>query len=176
MFIDEAYALARSNDDSKDFGREVLEILVKEMSNGAGDLAVIVAGYPKEMKYFLDSNPGLKSRFKLYYDFKDYAPEELAQIALSACTKKEVKLTTEANVKINDLILEAYRNRDRTFGNARFVYDLIEKSKINLGLRVMHGKLKSYETLDDQVLSEILLSDVEHLSITEKQIDHHPYR
>lgn len=168
LFIDEAYALARSNDDSKDFGREVLEILVKEMSNGAGDLAVIVAGYPKEMKYFLDSNPGLKSRFKLYYDFKDYAPEELAQIALSACTKKEVKLTTEANVKINDLILEAYRNRDRTFGNARFVYDLIEKSKINLGLRVMHGKLKSYETLDDQVLSEILLSDVEHLSITEK--------
>ncbi|HNA64948.1 MAG TPA: AAA family ATPase, partial [Saprospiraceae bacterium] len=52
LFIDEAYALARTNDDSKDFGREVIEILVKEMSNGQGDMAVIMAGYPKEMKYF----------------------------------------------------------------------------------------------------------------------------
>ena len=77
LFIDEAYSLARSNDDSKDFGREVIEILVKEMSNGPGDLAVIVAGYPREMKYFLDSNPGLKSRFKLYYEFEDYLPQEL---------------------------------------------------------------------------------------------------
>jgi len=54
LFIDEAYSLARANDDTKDFGREVIEILVKEMSNGQGDMAVIVAGYPKEMKYFLD--------------------------------------------------------------------------------------------------------------------------
>ena len=59
LFIDEAYALARANDDSKDFGREVIEILVKEMSNGKGDLAIIVAGYPKEMKHFIQSNPCL---------------------------------------------------------------------------------------------------------------------
>ena len=85
LFIDEAYSLARSNDDSKDFGREVIEILVKEMSNGEGDMAVIVAGYPKEMKHFLDSNPGLKSRFKLNFEFQDYLPQELSQIAEFAC-------------------------------------------------------------------------------------------
>lgn len=60
LFIDEAYALARTNDDSKDFGREVIEILVKEMSNGPGDLAVIMAGYPKEMRYFLQFKPRFK--------------------------------------------------------------------------------------------------------------------
>ena len=137
LFIDEAYALARSNEDSKDFGREVIEILVKEMSNGQGDLAVIVAGYPKEMKQFLDSNPGLKSRFKLYFQFSDYLPQELSEIAEYACEHKVVKLTPEAKREIDEIIIEAYRKRDRSFGNARFVFDLIEKAKINLGLRVM---------------------------------------
>jgi SpoVK/Ycf46/Vps4 family AAA+-type ATPase len=137
LFIDEAYALARSNDDTKDFGREVIEILVKEMSNGKGDMAVIVAGYPKEMKHFLDSNPGLKSRFKLYFEFSDYLPQELSQIAEFACKEKGVELTPDAKVQIDEIIINAYRDRDRSFGNARFVYDLIEKAKINLGLRVM---------------------------------------
>jgi SpoVK/Ycf46/Vps4 family AAA+-type ATPase len=137
LFIDEAYALARSNEDSKDFGREVIEILVKEMSNGQGDLAVIVAGYPKEMKQFLDSNPGLKSRFKLYFEFSDYLPQELSQIAEYACQQKGVKLEPAAKREIDEVIIDAYRKRDRSFGNARFVFDLIEKAKINLGLRVM---------------------------------------
>ncbi|MDV7394513.1 AAA family ATPase, partial [Arthrospira platensis SPKY1] len=117
--------------------REVIEILVKEMSNGKGDLAVIVAGYPKEMQHFLDSNPGLKSRFKLYFEFSDYLPQELSQIAGYACHEKEVELTPEARTRIDEMIVKAYRNRDRTFGNARFVFDLIEKAKVNLGLRVM---------------------------------------
>ena len=137
LFIDEAYALARSNEDTKDFGREVIEILVKEMSNGQGDMAVIVAGYPKEMKQFMDSNPGLKSRFKLYFEFSDYLPQELSQIADYACIQKGVKLTTAARAEIDEIIIEAFRKRDRSFGNARFVYDLIEKTKINLGLRIM---------------------------------------
>ncbi|NRA51482.1 MAG: AAA family ATPase, partial [Phaeodactylibacter sp.] len=138
LFIDEAYALARSNDDSKDFGREVIEILVKEMSAETGnDFAVIVAGYPKEMKHFLDSNPGLKSRFKLYFEFPDYLPQELSQIAGVAAESKGVKLEPAAKDKIDEVIISAFRTRDRSFGNARFVYDLIEKSKINLGLRVM---------------------------------------
>lgn len=90
LFIDEAYALARANDDSKDFGREVIELLVKEMSDGPGDLAVIVAGYPKEMQYFLKSNPGLRSRFKIFLDFPDYLPQELSAIADYAAREKEV--------------------------------------------------------------------------------------
>ena len=163
LFIDEAYSLARSNDDSKDFGREVIEMLVKEMSNGPGDLAVIVAGYPKEMNHFLDSNPGLKSRFKLYFEFSDYLPQELSLIADFACNEKGVVLTAEAKEKIDDIIVKAYRTRDRSFGNARFVYDLIEKSKINLGLRVMNHE--NPRSLDKEGLSIIELKDVQKVSI-----------
>lgn len=158
LFIDEAYALARQNDDSKDFGREVIEILVKEMSNGKGDMAVIVAGYPGEMRHFLDSNPGLKSRFKLFFEFRDYLPQELSQIAVLAGKEKEVKLSPAAVAKLDNLILEAYRKRDRSFGNARYVYDLIENCKLNLGLRVMEQT--NPDQLDADFLSTIQPQDV----------------
>ena len=163
LFIDEAYALARTNDDSKDFGREVIEILVKEMSNGLGDLVVIVAGYPKEMHYFIDSNPGLKSRFKLFYEFSDYMPNELSEIASYACVEKEVKLTEGAKKGIDEIIREAFRNRDRSFGNARFVYDIIEKGKINLGLRVMDSSEPKSTSKDN--LEIINADDVSKIDI-----------
>lgn len=163
LFIDEAYSLARTSEDSKDFGREVLEVLVKEMSNGAGDLAVIVAGYPKEMKNFLDTNPGLKSRFKLHFEFADYLPQELIQIAEYACKEKGVSLTEEAKLRVGEMITEAYRTRDRTFGNARFVYDIIEKSKIQLGLRIM--SLPEPSSVDRAELASIEWSDVANLDV-----------
>ena len=161
LFIDEAYSLARTNDDSKDFGREVIEMLVKEMSNGPGDLAVIVAGYPKEMKHFLDSNPGLNSRFKLHFHFDDYMPQELIEIARYACEEKEVRLEDAAWEKLNDIITEAFRNRDRTFGNARFVYDLLDRAKINLGLRVMD--MSDPDQLDQDELSIIIKEDIDQI-------------
>lgn len=163
LFIDEAYSLARTNDDSKDFGREVVEILVKEMSNGVGDMAVIVAGYPKEMKHFLESNPGLKSRFKLYFEFPDYLPEDLSTISQYACTKKSVILSDVAKTMIDEIITEAYRKRDRTFGNARFVYDLVEQAKVNLGLRIMSATNPA--TFDKEALATIELSDVEQIDV-----------
>ena len=158
LFIDEAYALARSNEDSKDFGREVIEILLKEMSNGPGDLAVIVAGYPKEMHAFLDSNPGLRSRFKVNFDFADYLPQELQKIALVTAEQKEVVLTDEAREAIDRRITKAYRSRDRNFGNARYVIDLIESAKINLGLRIMQDEER--QELSKAMLSTITLADV----------------
>lgn len=161
LFIDEAYALARTNDDSKDFGREVIEILVKEMSNGPGDLAVIVAGYPREMKHFLDSNPGLKSRFKLHFQFDDYVPQELLQIAHYAAHEKEVQLEDRAWNKLDQIITDAFRNRDRTFGNARFVYDLMDKAKINLGLRIMD--MTDHDQLNENELSLILSEDIDRI-------------
>lgn len=167
LFIDEAYSLARTNDDSKDFGREVIEILVKEMSNGPGDLAVIVAGYPREMRYFLDSNPGLKSRFKVYYEFDDYLPQELSRIADYACMEKEVTLTQGASGRIDELITEAYRNRDRTFGNARFVHDLIEKAKMQLALRIMSAEDQSEFVKEDLAL--VLEEDVNKINLNEKR-------
>ena len=165
LFIDEAYSLARANDDTKDFGREVIEILVKEMSNGQGDMAVIVAGYPKEMKFFLDSNPGLKSRFKIHYHFTDYLPQDLSAIARYACQEKEIELSPEARILVDEIITEAYRNRDRSFGNARFVNDLIEKAKVALGLRVMKNMSLKEPTHKD--LSLILGEDIEQIKSLE---------
>ena len=167
LFIDEAYSLARTNDDSKDFGREVIEILVKEMSNGTGDLVIIVAGYPKEMKHFIDSNPGLKSRFKLFYNFKDYLPQELSQIAAYACKEKEVRLSPAAKKRVNEIITEAFRKRDRSFGNARFVYDLIEKTKINLGLKVMSNEDPT--SLSRDALSLVTKDDVLKIGLETEQ-------
>ncbi|MBK9109148.1 MAG: AAA family ATPase [Saprospiraceae bacterium] len=163
LFIDEAYALARTNDDSKDFGREVIEILVKEMSNGDGDIAVIMAGYPKEMKYFLDSNPGLKSRIKLFFEFQDYLPQELYEIAEFAMLKKAVSFNEDAKEDLHHLILDAFRNRDHTFGNARFVFDLVDKAKINLGIRIMNGEAPGDADVDS--LSLITIEDVRKIHL-----------
>jgi SpoVK/Ycf46/Vps4 family AAA+-type ATPase len=177
LFIDEAYSLARSNDDAKDFGREVIEILIKEMSNGYGDLAVIVAGYPKEMTYFLESNPGMKSRFKYYYDFPDYTPDELINISKYACEEKEVVLTEEAKPLLDKLIINAYRNRNTNFGNARFVYDLVDQAKISLGLRIMrlHGPTskstnESLRTLHRDRLELIEPEDIRNIGFNKAKL------
>ncbi len=167
LFIDEAYSLARSAEDTKDFGKEVIEILVKELSNGPGDLAVIVAGYPKEMKTFLDSNPGLRSRFKLTFEFPDYLPQELSLIADYAAREKEVVLAAEAKVLVDELITDAFRKRDRSFGNARFVHDLIDKAKIQLGLRIMaHPEARQF---GPEALKVILHEDVANAQVLRKR-------
>lgn len=161
LFIDEAYALARANDDTKDFGREVIEMLVKEMSSGSGDLLIIAAGYPKEMKHFVESNPGLKSRFKLFYSFEDYLPQELMKIADYAAEERGVILHEEAKKILFELIVEAYRKRDKKFGNARFVHDLVEKAKQNLGLRIMSSD--DPRSMSESDLCTILAEDVAQL-------------
>jgi len=166
LFIDEAYSLARSNDDTKDFGREVIEILVKELSNGPGDLAVIVAGYPKEMRNFIESNPGLRSRFKHFFDFKDYLPQELSQISEFAAVEKGIILSPNAKKRLDDIIVEAYRNRDRSFGNARFVYDVIEQAKVNLGLRIMHNE--SPTSMSNEEISLVEAADVEKIQLIQQ--------
>ena len=163
LFIDEAYALSRSPDDTKDFGREVIEILVKEMSNGKGDLAVIMAGYPKEMKQLIETNPGLKSRFKMTFEFADYLPQELMQIAALMSREKAIIFDNFALEKLNQIITEGYRKRDKTFGNARFVINVIELAKINLALRVMQDKNPS--KLSKETISTVLLEDVEKIDL-----------
>ena len=75
-----------------------------------------------------------RNNFKLYFEFADYLPQELSVIAQYACKEKGVRLTHSATTRIDEIIIEAYRNRDRAFGNARFVYDLIDQAKIALGL------------------------------------------
>ena len=165
LFIDEAYSLARKDDDSKDFGKEAIEILLKELSD-AQDIAIIVAGYPTEMNTFLESNPGLKSRFNMTYDFPDYLPQELIKIAEYACDKRGVKLSKDASEDLYKHLVDAYRDRDKFFGNARMVNSLIDEFKMNLGLRVM--KTKDPKQLTVESLSTIEKDDIEKAYLKHK--------
>lgn len=162
LFVDEAYALTRSKEDSNDFGHEVVEILIKEMSDGTGDIAIMCAGYPKEMQHFIDSNPGLKSRFNHHFHFEDYLPEEMMLIAELACQKKGMTITPDAKKLLEEVLVEAYRNRDKTFGNARYVFSVIDEAKMNLGLRLMvHPNVAD---LSNEVLSTIEYADIEKVA------------
>lgn len=161
LFIDEAYALARKNDDSKDFGKEAIEILLKEMSDGDGDLAIIVAGYPEEMNNFLESNPGLKSRFSMYYDFPDYTPQELMRIADYTADKRAVMFNSESRDVMYKKLVDSYRDRDKTFGNARYVNTLIDDAKMNMGLRLMLNDDPS--SLSKEELSTIRAEDIDKI-------------
>lgn len=161
LFIDEAYSLYRSGEDGKDFGREVIEILIKEMSSSRGEFAVIVAGYPQEMQTFINSNPGLKSRFNKYYNFPDYVPQELMEITTYATEKRGVTLTEEAKAYIYQKLVDAYRDRDKSFGNARFAISIIEEAKMNMGLRLM--KSENLNDLTEEELSTIDADDVKKI-------------
>jgi SpoVK/Ycf46/Vps4 family AAA+-type ATPase len=171
LFIDEAYALSRQGDDNKDYGKEVIEILLKEMSDGPGDIAIMVAGYPREMNVFLNSNPGLRSRFGQYYHFEDYLPEELMQIALLTAHRKKLNLTDDAKAYLEKKLTDAYRSRDESFGNARFATSLIHEAKQNLAIRIM--KHTSPQTLSEEEISTISLEDIEKIFLDEihKKLD-----
>lgn len=161
LFIDEAYALARKNDDSKDFGKEAIEILLKEMSDGDGDLSIIVAGYPEEMDNFLESNPGLKSRFNMHYDFPDYTPQDLMLIADYTAQKRAIIFSPEARELMYKKLVDSYRERDKTFGNARYVNSLIDESKMNMGLRIMQNENPAMLSKED--LSTITALDIQKI-------------
>lgn len=165
LFIDEAYSLARKDEDSKDFGREAIEVLLKELSD-ASDIAIIVAGYPEEMDVFLESNPGLKSRFNMYYDFADYVPQELMQIAEYTAAKKGVGFTQSAKDVLYKFLVDKYRDRDKFFGNARMVNSMVDEAKMNLGLRIM--KSSHPEKLTKEQLSTIEPTDLEKIMATSK--------
>jgi SpoVK/Ycf46/Vps4 family AAA+-type ATPase len=161
LFIDEAYMLFREG-ATNDFGPEAIAALITEMSDGKGDIAIMVAGYPKEMDEFIGSNPGLKSRFRNHFHFNDYTPRELVEISKLAAKKKGVKLSKPAEGRLRKIVTDAYRKRDRTFGNARFAVSLIDEAKINLGLRIM--KDPNLEELDKKVLSTIEPDDIEDIN------------
>ncbi len=166
LFIDEAYALARNNEDSKDFGREVIELLVKQMSHPSCDFMVIVAGYPQEMQAFVNSNPGLGSRFKYYYDFEDYNLSELYEILDIFCERYQVMLSAGGRKALQEIIQEEYRSRDKSFGNARYIAQILEKAKINMGIRLMNKPNRA--ELSDEELSIIGLQDVKKIRTNRK--------
>lgn len=164
LFIDEAYSLAREGDSNKDYGKEVIEILLKEMSDGSGNIAIFVAGYPKEMNVFINSNPGLKSRFSNYYHFPDYLPEELMEIAKVSMEDKGLIIEGDALDYFQQKVIRAYRDRDEAFGNARYVLSLVDGAKMNMALRLV--KKRDMENMNDQELSTITIEDVQEMFVT----------
>jgi SpoVK/Ycf46/Vps4 family AAA+-type ATPase len=161
LFIDEAYMLFKEGANN-DFGPEAVAALITEMSDGDGDIAIMVAGYPKEMEQFIESNPGLKSRFRNHFHFEDYTPDELFEISQFASKKKGVEISKGAETQLKKVLTEAFRKRDRTFGNARYANALIDEAKINLGIRIM--KDPNIEEITKSQLSTLMADDIEDIS------------
>ncbi|MDR1589528.1 MAG: AAA family ATPase [Oscillospiraceae bacterium] len=125
LFIDEAYSLTLG-DSSNDFGREAVETLLKAMEDSRGDFIVIVAGYEQLMEGFINSNPGLQSRFNRYFRFEDYNSDELGAIFDSMCEKNEYALDDGARAYLDGFFERLYETRDENFGNARDVRNFFE--------------------------------------------------
>ncbi|MDE6201110.1 MAG: AAA family ATPase, partial [Clostridiales bacterium] len=124
LFIDEAYSLANGREN--DFGREAIETLLKAMEDHRSDLVVIVAGYDEMMHSFIDSNPGLRSRFKNFIHFEDYSGSEMFRIFQTLCQENQYVIAVEADEALKDKFDGLYAARDNGFGNARDVRNLFE--------------------------------------------------
>jgi stage V sporulation protein K len=153
LFIDEAYTLSSGGEN--DFGREAVETLLKLMEDRRDDLIVIVAGYTGKMQEFLDSNPGLRSRFNRHLHFDDYSTEELVKIFQVFCRKAEFKTTADAEKSLADLFNLLCAARDETFGNARTARNLFEAAISRQANRIV-----SLPKVDKEVLTTIEAADV----------------
>jgi len=155
LFIDEAYALVPAGNNS-DYGQEAISTLLKRMEDDRDRLVVIIAGYPKEMKRFIDSNPGLKSRFNRYINFPDYTADELLRIFHMYMKKNEYTIGRDADELLLKHLEEVIRRGDRNFGNARYVRNIFEKS-----IQQQANRLAGKKQLTRQELSEITQEDLE---------------
>lgn len=126
LFIDEAYSLATGSDN--DYGHEAVNTLLKIMEDHRDDLVVIVAGYRGPMNIFLDSNPGLRSRFNRFVDFPDYPPDALLEILRRAVESGGYRLTDDALAAAQQKITAEYESRTQGFGNGRFVRNIFEQA------------------------------------------------
>ncbi|MCM1272412.1 MAG: AAA family ATPase [Clostridium sp.] len=155
LFIDEAYTLTAGK-DGKDFGQEAVDTLLKLMEDNRDDLIVIVAGYTKLMEEFVESNPGLKSRFNKYVFFEDYTGGQLFDIFMSMCSKQDY-IPNDAGKKYVKEYLEARAaSHDENFANAREVRNYIERAIARQASRVVE-----IEDISDKQLRTLIKSDLE---------------
>jgi SpoVK/Ycf46/Vps4 family AAA+-type ATPase len=143
LFIDEAYTLSGSG---KDFGQEAIDTLLKLMEDNRDNLIVIVAGYTKEMEKFIQSNPGLSSRFNKHLTFQDYNGDELYEMFTRLCGKNGFQIDIEAQEIIKNHLNTLYEQRTEHFGNGRDVRNYHDKILIKQSNRV--AELESYSDQD----------------------------
>ena len=156
LFIDEAYSLVK--EQGVDFGQEAIDTLLKAMEDHRDDLIVIVAGYPKLMENFVNSNPGLASRFSKHIYFEDYTPPELAEIFRSMCRKSGYSPSDEAAELMARLLESRYAARDANFANAREVRNLFEAAVTHQA-----GRLYAKVNPSDAELCSLLPEDIRPL-------------
>ena len=137
LFIDEAYALAQKDDA---FGQEAIDTILKAMEDHRDDLVVIVAGYTKPMEKFINSNPGLKSRFNKYIEFPDYSVDELMDIFLMNCKKYDYILGEGVEKHVREMIVARKLTKTENFANAREVRNLFEEIITNQARRIAAAK------------------------------------
>ena len=157
LFIDEAYTLAPENAD-KDFGQESIDTILKAMEDHRDDFVVIVAGYATLMPRFIDSNPGLKSRFNKYLYFEDYNGEQLFEIFKGRVDRSDYRLDEAAASAVKDHLQELYEERDANFGNARDVRNLFEKI-----VSAQADRVARLEDPTDEDISTITVEDLKEL-------------
>ena len=161
LFIDEAYALV-SRRGENDFGFEAVDTLLKAMEDHRDELIVIVAGYPDKMEEFLESNPGLVSRFNKFIEFDDYEPEDLSLILQRMGDKNGYLFDAEAKEKAKKLIDTVYENRSDNFANARTVRNLFEKL-----LTIHANRMAEKPNPTDAELCTLIGLDVDAIEVEE---------
>ena len=157
LFIDEAYAICRSDND--DFGYEALDTLTKSLEDYREDMIVIVAGYKKEMSEFLDSNPGLNSRFKTIISFDDYSGQELYKIFLSLLKDNDYHLDEEAKKVTKDF----FTSIKGLAGNGRSIRNIFEDVVLQQSRRVNSLDDISIETLSEIKACDLVFTNSEYL-------------
>ncbi len=135
LFIDEAYSLARGGE--KDFGKESIDTIVKNMEEYKDNLIIILAGYKDEMNWFIETNPGLRSRFSIHIDFPDYTKDDLMNIAVQMLQKRQYQLTEDAKTELENVLTAIKATSDEYSGNARLIRNLIEKAMRQQALRLV---------------------------------------
>ena len=152
LFIDEAYALTVGKGEN-DFGQEAVDTLLKAMEDHRDDLVVIVAGYTDLMERFLDSNPGLRSRFSTTIRFEDYSADQLLAILLLNLRKQDYRLSDAAEARAWELIKARVAHKPENFANARDIRNFMEHAIANHAVRVAG--------IDGAAQSRDLLSTIE---------------
>ena len=151
LFIDEAYTLAGDQ-----YGQEAVDTLVKEMEDKRSSLVVIVAGYPEPMQRFIDTNPGLASRFRTTITFEDYSDDEITAILESMAEANDYDLSDKAVTRFREIL--AATPRDESFGNGRFARNMLE------GAIGRHAwRLQDVEDPTTEQLRTIDMGDLEDL-------------
>lgn len=155
LFIDEAYSLIDEG-QSGGYGQEAIETLLKEMEDHRTEFAVIVAGYDEQMRQFINSNPGLKSRFNRFVHFSDYSPDELYQIFTLLVSKNAYKLQADADEKVRQYLTALWNEHTDSFANARTVRNVFESTISKQAVRIADMK----ETNESDLLT-ILKEDID---------------